>query len=421
MTTRRASVATIRARAHYQPEQPSQEDEFGWLKQAAPQFHTQPDALPSAYVTSSDARSEDDSGDESGSDSDGSNSSDEEDPMHPYNVQDAQPWHNDGRVAYMEQDEDDCFPGAPTIAIDDVPYVPPASPTGYNGTDVPVAPEEGKNPYAAYNGVQRSVSPYELHAPSPYTPASSPSPPRRAPRRAPGTARRTTGGRTARSYLMQQEEEEEEEDDSADADAEYEESDADSEDDYMPSPRTKHRTLGSPRRNAKEFKPYASPSPTAPKTKAKARAQGRRAASRAGHRSQARNIQSDEPVPRKGERYEKVGPMAWTCKQCGFVQKNQRAPDMERHIATHFRDRETRWVCCGVPVEEAAEHGVYLAPGSNPLSAPGAIELNGRIMVGGCQLDFSRQDALKRHWKNRNIGCVGDIIYSKMETRTEME
>ena len=79
------------------------DDDMGWLKRAAPQFHTQPDSLPQVYTSGRAARREDDSdSDASGSESDCSDSSDEEDPMHPYNVQDTtQTWHNDGQGVFI--------------------------------------------------------------------------------------------------------------------------------------------------------------------------------------------------------------------------------------------------------------------------------------------------------------------------------
>ena len=81
------------------------EDDMGWLKRAAPQFHTQPEALPDVFETGAAGHGAgaDSDEDASGSESeDGSDSSDEEDPLHPYNVPaDAYGWHNDGSVAYL--------------------------------------------------------------------------------------------------------------------------------------------------------------------------------------------------------------------------------------------------------------------------------------------------------------------------------
>ena len=108
-------MAASRARAHDHTS--DADDDMDWLAQAAPQFHTEPDALPDIYLPRAPSRDKDDhetgsdSEDGSGSDEDGSDSSDDdgdEDPAHPYNVPDnAHGWHNDGRVAYYGGDLQD--------------------------------------------------------------------------------------------------------------------------------------------------------------------------------------------------------------------------------------------------------------------------------------------------------------------------
>ena len=121
----------------------------------------------------------------------------------------------------------------------------------------------------------------------------------------------------------------------------------------------------------------------------------------------ARNAQIfDRPPPRRGEGFSKEGPMAWHCEYCGHHQTNKRAPDMVRHIMSHFRAQmQAQWVCCGVPVQEAAEYG--LDAERNPWV------FKGRVMVGGCHEGFSRMDALKRHWNNPNVQCNGSVQYSR--------
>ncbi|KAI0657400.1 hypothetical protein C8Q70DRAFT_888875, partial [Cubamyces menziesii] len=96
------------------------------------------------------------------------------------------------------------------------------------------------------------------------------------------------------------------------------------------------------------------------------------------------------------------------CPYCDHVQKNKRSPDMERHIRSHFRrNAQAQWVCCGLPLEEAMMHG--RGRDDNPW------KFNGMLMVGGCHEDFSRMDALKRHWRNSNNSCIGDIRYARVQ------
>ncbi|KAA1469708.1 hypothetical protein DENSPDRAFT_763412, partial [Dentipellis sp. KUC8613] len=86
----------------------------------------------------------------------------------------------------------------------------------------------------------------------------------------------------------------------------------------------------------------------------------------------------------------------WLCPVCQWSQTNGRAPDLDRHIKTHFA---SAWACHGVPLEDAELYGVsHLKP----------VRVNGIWMVGGCGLKFSRRDALKRHLNNANKPCVHD-------------
>jgi hypothetical protein len=92
----------------------------------------------------------------------------------------------------------------------------------------------------------------------------------------------------------------------------------------------------------------------------------------------------------------------WACPHCSWVQRNRRTPDLKRHIRTHTRLlKPSQWVCCGVPVEEAASYAIR--------SDSESRLHDGRYVVGGCWKEFSRRDALKRHLDNSNIGCVGNL------------
>ncbi|KZT23481.1 hypothetical protein NEOLEDRAFT_1243260 [Neolentinus lepideus HHB14362 ss-1] len=101
--------------------------------------------------------------------------------------------------------------------------------------------------------------------------------------------------------------------------------------------------------------------------------------------------------------------MRCTVEGCGYIQENGRAPDLRRHINTHYRHiRKERWICSGYP-EEVADR----------LGARGLLilEINGVRRRGGCGREFSRGDSLKRHYDNRNIPCSGDIHSSKVKVR----
>ena len=88
---------------------------------------------------------------------------------------------------------------------------------------------------------------------------------------------------------------------------------------------------------------------------------------------------------------------------CRYVPpSSQRKMDVRRHFETHrsMMNKE-RWVCCGVPVERAAEYGIE--------DVSGAYEWRGYRMVGGCQDGFSRRDSLKRHLERASNNCVGHM------------
>ena len=97
---------------------------------------------------------------------------------------------------------------------------------------------------------------------------------------------------------------------------------------------------------------------------------------------------------------------------CGYVQKNQRAPDLKRHIVTHGRWREPeKWICCGVEMDKAHLYGkgVKQEMTDEECIKVGAYRFRDRLMIGGCMKTFARRDALKRHVDNPKIPCVGHM------------
>jgi hypothetical protein len=97
---------------------------------------------------------------------------------------------------------------------------------------------------------------------------------------------------------------------------------------------------------------------------------------------------------------------------CDYVQKNQRIPDLKRHVVTHDRWMEPgKWTCCGVGMERAYLYGKGIEEGMTDEECikAGAYMFNGRLMIGGCMKTFARRDALKRHVDNPNISCVGHM------------
>ena len=76
-------------------------------------------------------------------------------------------------------------------------------------------------------------------------------------------------------------------------------------------------------------------------------------------------------------------------------------PDWRRHFLTHI-PHEGLWICAGLPLDQAAEEGVFPGP-EHPILKLGEYKL-----VGGCNQVFSRRDAYQRHLGNEKIGHIGD-------------
>ncbi|PCH40736.1 hypothetical protein WOLCODRAFT_162496 [Wolfiporia cocos MD-104 SS10] len=92
---------------------------------------------------------------------------------------------------------------------------------------------------------------------------------------------------------------------------------------------------------------------------------------------------------------------------CAYEQANQRPADMRRHLRSHgYMDSEREWVCCGVPVAQAAKLGMA----AEEIAARKTV-YQGVEVVGGCMRTFSRRDSLRRHFKNRRSGCCGDLRF----------
>jgi len=97
---------------------------------------------------------------------------------------------------------------------------------------------------------------------------------------------------------------------------------------------------------------------------------------------------------------------------CNYVQKNQRIPDLRRHVVTHDRWMEPgKWTCCGVGMDRAYLYGRGIEEGMTEEEQieAGAYLFKNRLMIGGCLKGFARRDALKRHVDNPNVWCVGHM------------
>jgi hypothetical protein len=97
---------------------------------------------------------------------------------------------------------------------------------------------------------------------------------------------------------------------------------------------------------------------------------------------------------------------------CDYIQKNERIPDLRRHIATHGRwMKPDKWICCGVGTDRAHLHKTGISQGmtDGECVEVGAYVFNGRLMIGGCMKTFSRRDSLKRHVDSSKNECVGHM------------
>lgn len=97
---------------------------------------------------------------------------------------------------------------------------------------------------------------------------------------------------------------------------------------------------------------------------------------------------------------------------CEYIQRNERVPDLKRHVVTHDRWLEPgKWTCCGVTMDRAFlyDKGIEEGMTEDQQIMAGAYMYKGQLMIGGCMKTFARRDALKRHVDNPNISCVGHM------------
>ncbi|KAI0822299.1 hypothetical protein BC628DRAFT_1421971 [Trametes gibbosa] len=386
-----------------------------WLAREAPQFHTSVEAprrLPSTQYPQ--ARESDDASSSSDNDSCGSNSDDEDDPYHPYNFQDpSKKWIRNGNFVYAADDLHDSFLAEEDRVAHDAPYVPPSvgqpKDKGQGaGATLFLAPDDFETdiPYERYAYPDRApphqpqtLSPLDLTASLPSSPGSTslPHAPARR-RRARGPSPRSAARSPPNGYRHGS-------DDEADTSSGGDDA---SEDEYIPSPRASSRKLPPSSRiqaqtRTKPARLSYSPYPSSSTSSASA-------AESSSRRPGSRNVQIIDQAPPPRGQWAKTGPGAYKCPYCEHVQRNKRSPDMERHIRSHFRRAaHSQWVCCGLPLEEAVRLG------HGGAAHESVWEFNGVLMVGGCREDFSRMDALKRHWRNANNSCIGDVRYARVK------
>lgn len=86
----------------------------------------------------------------------------------------------------------------------------------------------------------------------------------------------------------------------------------------------------------------------------------------------------------------------YTCLECDWRQENERAADFYRHLQTHLP--EGRFECRGVLLSELGDYDIpdEVSP----------YQLDNEWRIGGCQITFSRRDALRRHLQNPKSRCV---------------
>ena len=96
---------------------------------------------------------------------------------------------------------------------------------------------------------------------------------------------------------------------------------------------------------------------------------------------------------------------------CDHRQWNKRGPDLRRHQRTHAQDSNpSPYVCWGVPLEHAGASRKAI-PGPADKKRGIAVEYQGVMRIGGCFESFSRLDALKRHLEKTKKGqeCATDF------------
>ncbi|KAF7794303.1 hypothetical protein EIP86_005436 [Pleurotus ostreatoroseus] len=114
----------------------------------------------------------------------------------------------------------------------------------------------------------------------------------------------------------------------------------------------------------------------------------------------------------------------WQCPHCDHYQANGRRPDLQRHIRTHSKDHDKEvnpgidvynWICCGVPVEQAANYGIAADTEVKRLRLLG----QDRLMVGGCGKSFATRYNYSRHLQAHS-SCVGNTYGDWMPGHAKM-
>ncbi|KAI9058384.1 hypothetical protein FKP32DRAFT_1636400 [Trametes sanguinea] len=378
-----------------------EDHDMEWLAREAPQFHThvEPQRLAPSYATSPEHC---DDASSASSDDDSACSDSEDDAHNPYKFNNpSQKWVRDGDFVYAADDLQNSYLSIDRHASRDAPYVPESQEDKNkdNAAFLSSEPAHYEEPYI-YRDVGTRNRPQTL-SPLDLTPSLSPSPaPAHDSPESPRT-RRATASSSRAAYSFDSEDE-----------ADTSSGDDASEDEYIPSPRISSRKLPTSSRRQSHGKVKGrgptrfsySPYPSSSTSTSTGESSSAAVSSR---RPGSRNVQIIDQAPPPRGSWAKTGPDAYKCPYCDHVQKNRRSPDMERHIRSHFRRTgQAQWVCCGLPLEEAKMHG--RGRNDNPWT------FNGVLMVGGCHEDFSRMDALKRHWRNTNNNCIGDISYARV-------
>lgn len=172
------------------------------------------------------------------------------------------------------------------------------------------------------------------------------------------------------------------------------------------------KTRGCPKKSQKKSRPrkntriydQASPAPSSASYPSSPAASSTSTSSRASSQPDIiPTTRRNDPVFPASQR--RVTESKYECPYCNYVQRKRRGPDIRRHIETHKRDaKSTAYMCCGVPLADAAALGVPAkVRGEDP------VEYAGIMMVGGCRKTFSRKDALGRHLRKYEGVCFGDV------------